>query len=137
MKKSLLFASALALLASTVSAQSFKAQQFDGRLEQRTALAVTPLTKKDLAEQQDFFELDENGDIRVKGNRGFYSNSFISALGKDSTGTGGGGSGFDVLRMWQELKADNAANQIHISHLRDALSGYALLEDLYWNIIND
>lgn len=46
MKKSLLFASALALLASTVSAQSFKAQQFEGRLEQRTALAVTPLTKK-------------------------------------------------------------------------------------------
>lgn len=99
--------------------------------------SITPLTKKDLAEQQDFFELDENGDIRVKGNRGFYSNSFISALGKDSTGTSGGGSGFDVLRMWQELKADNAANQIHISHLRDALSGYALLEDLYWNIIND
>ena len=46
MKKSLLFASALALFATTVSAQSFKAQQFEGRLEQRTALAVTPLTKK-------------------------------------------------------------------------------------------
>lgn len=46
MKKSLLFASALALFATTVSAQGFKAQQFYGRLEQRTALAVTPLTKK-------------------------------------------------------------------------------------------
>lgn len=99
--------------------------------------SITPLTQKDLAEQQDFFELDENGDIRVKGNRGFYSNSFVSALGKDNTGTGGGGSGFDVLRMWQELKADDDRNQIHISHLRDALSGYALLEDLYWNIINN
>lgn len=39
------------------------------------------------------FDIDQNGAVYVKNNRGFYSNSFVSAFGKSSTPGGGGGQG--------------------------------------------
>lgn len=39
------------------------------------------------------FDIDADGAVYVKSNRGFYSNSFVSAFGKSSTSGGGGGEG--------------------------------------------
>ncbi len=75
-----------------------------------------------------WFEVDSNGDIKTKDytsngttkHRGFWSPSFISALGQGSD-SGGGGQG-DVT--WELLKQADT-RPINISHLTGALSGYA------------
>ena len=76
-----------------------------------------------------WFEVDSNGDIKTKDytsngstkHRGFYSPSFISALGQGSDSGGGGGQG-DVT--WQLLEQADT-RPINISHLTGALSSYA------------
>ena len=75
-----------------------------------------------------WFEVDENGDIKTKDytsgsetkHRGFYSPSFISALGQGSDGSAGQG---DVT--WALLADGTDTRQIALSHLTTALSGYA------------
>ena len=77
-----------------------------------------------------WFEVDANGNIKTKDytennetkHRGFYSPSFISALGQGSD-SGGGGQG-DVT--WT-LLAQQATNNrtIHRSYIADILSSYA------------
>lgn len=67
----------------------------------------------------DWFEIID-GNIHVKGNRGFYSDSFISAGGLSS---GGGSGGIDPEAMWQ-LLGDSTNEQIAASHLTTALNGY-------------
>ena len=49
------------------------------------------------------------------------------AFGDDEGGTAGGG--LDVARLWEELEAEGT-EQIHASHLSDALTGYATQSDL-------
>ena len=48
------------------------------------------------------FEIDASGDVYVKDNRGLYSHSFVSAMGKSEAGSSGGGmdreSLFGILR---------------------------------------
>lgn len=80
----------------------------------QTDLASALSTKVDHGESaytnlNDWFEIVD-GNIHVKGNRGFYSDSFISAGGLSS---GGGASGVDLAAVWQSLKTntDDYANQ--------------------------
>lgn len=60
-----------------------------------------------------WFEVDSNGNVKTKdkpnngGHRGFYSESFISALGLNSSG-GGGGGGISETDLWIEL-TDNSS----------------------------
>lgn len=58
---------------------------------------------------------------------GFWTNQYISALGKGSGGSGGGGVG-DVT--WDLLASNSDTRQIALSHLTGALSGYALTAQL-------
>lgn len=68
-----------------------------------------------IREIQDWFEIVD-GNIHVKNNRGFYSDSFISAGGLSD---GGGASGI----TWAALAAATS-EQINLSHLTGALGGY-------------
>lgn len=60
------------------------------------------------------FDIDGNGDVYVTGERGFFSNSFLSARGADAES--GGGGGLDVSAMWSALAA-GTSEQINLSHL--------------------
>lgn len=77
-----------------------------------------------------YFAEDSNQDIFVTNKsdgtpRGFYSNSFVSALGLN-TGGGGGGGGMDEDLLWSILgDGDNPDKQIAVSHLTKALSPYS------------
>ena len=63
------------------------------------------------------FGVDEDGNIYVKDNKGFWSNSFISARGSDpEAGSGGGGGGLDVQAMWYAL-GQPTGEQINVSHI--------------------
>lgn len=91
----------------------------------------------------DYFEEDENGDIKVKDKddgttRGLWSPSFISSKGIDDTASGGS---IDIVRMWEELAAKSSGDEsystiIDESHIPDTiarvsdLSDYATKEDL-------
>lgn len=64
-----------------------------------------------------FFARDENGDVYVKNGRGLYTESFMSAHGKDSVAGGGSGSGgLDVDALWNILGA-STTEQINVSHI--------------------
>lgn len=75
-----------------------------------------------------YFGVDEDGNIYVKGNRGFWSNSFISARGSDPEAGSGGGGGLDVQAMWYAL-AQPTTEKINVSHIpaigMDKVSGLA------------
>lgn len=60
------------------------------------------------------FGVDDNGDIYPKDNRGFWTNSFLSARGADAEA--GGGGGLDVTAMWAALAA-GTSEQINASHI--------------------
>lgn len=63
------------------------------------------------------FDVDEDGNVYVKDNRGFYGNSFISARGSDpEAGQGGGGSGVDMESVWHAL-AQPTTEKINVSHI--------------------
>ena len=62
----------------------------------------------------DYFGVDADGNLYVKGNRGRYTNSFLSARGSDPES--GGGGGLDVTAMWAALAA-GTSEQINLSHL--------------------
>lgn len=60
-----------------------------------------------LRQINEWFGEDSDGNIYVKSNRGFYSNSFISAFGQSDTG-GGGGGGIDLSAMWTNLQINES-----------------------------
>ena len=55
---------------------------------------------------------------------GFWTEQYISALGKNDSG--GSGSGVDMATVWSAL-AGSTDEQINESHLTTALSGYATI----------
>lgn len=69
-----------------------------------------------------YFERDDKG-VRLVG-AGFYSDSFVSALGAGTSGGGGGGA--DLATVWTAL-GNATTEQVNASHLSTALSAYATL----------
>ena len=88
-----------------------------------------------------WFEVDENGNVKTKDyteddslkHRGFYSPSFISALGMGDDG-GGGGQG-DVT--WTLLADNTDTRQIALSHLTGALADYVTTTSLNTTLASD
>lgn len=96
----------------------------DGTLVLGTASVVIPKETKSLDWSQitnkpDYFELDENGDVKVKGGKGLWTESFLSTKGASiDTGTGGDGSGgIGINAMWTELAREDSSRIIDYSHM--------------------
>lgn len=71
-----------------------------------------------------YLELDENGNVRVKDGRNFYTEGELSAGGFSSEGGGGDtGGGIDENKLW-EILGKEGTQQIDASHLQDALSQF-------------
>lgn len=62
------------------------------------------------------FDVDADGNVYVKDNRGFYGNSFISARGSDPGAGSGGSSGVDMESVWYAL-AQPTTEKINVSHI--------------------
>lgn len=62
------------------------------------------------------FDVDENGDVYVTGNRGFWSPTFLSARGSDPEAWQGGTGGLDIDAMWDAL-ATSGTQKIDASHI--------------------
>lgn len=62
------------------------------------------------------FDIDEDGNVYVKDNRGFWSNSFISARSSDPEAGSGGGSGADMASVWYAL-GQPTNEKINVSHI--------------------
>ena len=62
------------------------------------------------------FGVDSDGNVYVKDNRGFYSNSFVSARGSDPEAGSSGGAGLDVDTLWDVLGAATS-EQINAAHI--------------------
>ena len=62
------------------------------------------------------FDIDADGNVYVKDNRGFYGNSFISARGSDPGAGSGGGSGVDMESVWYAL-GQPTTEKINVSHI--------------------
>lgn len=87
-----------------------------------------------------YFAEDSSQDVFVTNKsdgtpRGFYSNSFVSALGLNTGGGSGGGMDEDLL--WSILgDGDNPDKQIATSHLTKALSSYSTTSQMSTAINN-
>ena len=64
----------------------------------------------------DLFGIDGDGNVYVKDNRGFWSNSFVSARGSDPEAGQGGIGGLDVQAMWYAL-GQPTGEKINVSHI--------------------
>lgn len=83
-------------------------------------------------------EVDESGDLHV--DKGLYSDSFVSALGKNSASPSVGG--LDEAAMWEALAATSGTYatsdyQINAVHLTEALADYAKTADLHTHTNKD
>lgn len=96
----------------------------NGTLVLGTASVVIPkettsLDWSQITNKPDYFELDENGDVKVKGGKGLWTESFLSTKGASiDTGTGGDGSGgIGINAMWTELAREDSSRIIDYSHM--------------------
>lgn len=72
-----------------------------------------------------WFDVDEAGNIHTKDNRGFYSESFVSAGGKSTT-EGGGGGGANLTQIWESLQGNNDTFKdrlINVAHIPTLTTG--------------
>ena len=101
--------------ALTISYDGGAAVKFDGS----TALSVTIPSDAQRARWDKIcalFDVDENGDVYVTGNRGFWSPTFLSARGSDPEAWQGGTGGLDIDAMWDAL-ATSGTQKIDASHI--------------------
>lgn len=68
--------------------------------------------------------LDQNGNLHI--DSGLWSDSFISALGQNTSGGGGGGGGIDADAMWGLLQNVGNSEKINIAHLPTGTTGSAV-----------
>ena len=62
------------------------------------------------------FGVDSDGNVYVKGGKGFYGTSFVSSRGSDPEAGQGGGTGVDMDAVWDALAA-GTSEQINASHI--------------------
>lgn len=73
-----------------------------------------------------WFDVDEAGNIHTKDNRGFYSESFVSAGGKSTTEGGGGTGGANLSQVWESLQGNNDTFKdrlINVAHIPTLTTG--------------
>lgn len=78
------------LLVNTV-AEQLQASEVLANFQQHINNSAIHITAAERAVLS-LFGVDDNGDVYVKGDKGFYTNSFVSAKGKSSSAGGGGAS---------------------------------------------
>ena len=79
-------------------------------------------------EMAKWFAKDSDGNIYVVNEKGFYSNSFISALGLSAST--GGGSSFDLLQDWNKYVEDTAKSTALSAYLgKDLLDRIKAVEN--------
>lgn len=67
--------------------------------------------------------------LNIKAMFGFWTEKYISSLGKGSGGSSAGGGGIDTDTLWEQLSGAGS-QQINASHLSTALAGYAKTSSL-------
>lgn len=85
-----------------------KINGLQGELDKK--LNITDFGSKFAAEMANWFKKDTDGNVLVANAKGFYSESFVSALGKSSGGSSSGGSSFDLLQDWNKYDDSTAKN---------------------------
>ena len=76
-------------------------------------LNISDFGNKFATEMANWFKKDTEGNVFVANSKGFYSESFVSAMGKSSGGSSSGGSSsgggsYDRLDNWADYSADRA-----------------------------
>lgn len=84
-----------------------KISGLQGELDKK--LNINDFGNKFAAEMANWFKKDTEGNVFVANAKGFYSESFISALGMNSSGSSGSSS-FDLLQDWNKYDDSTAKN---------------------------
>lgn len=71
-------------------------------------LNISDFGNKFATEMANWFKKDTEGNVFVANSKGFYSESFVSAMGKSSGGSSSGGGSYDRLDNWADYSADRA-----------------------------
>lgn len=71
-------------------------------------LNISDFGNKFATEMAKWFKKDTEGNVFVANSKGFYSESFVSAMGKSSGGSSSGGGSYDRLDNWADYSADRA-----------------------------
>lgn len=71
-------------------------------------LNISDFGNKFATEMSNWFKKDTEGNVFVANSKGFYSESFVSAMGKSSGGSSSGGGSYDRLDNWADYSADRA-----------------------------
>lgn len=83
-----------------------KISGLQGELDKK--LNINDFGSKFAAEMANWFKKDTEGNVFVANSKGFYSESFVSAMGKSSGGSSSGGGSYDRLDNWADYSADRA-----------------------------
>lgn len=84
-----------------------KISGLQGELDKK--LNINDFGSKFAAEMANWFKKDTEGNVLVAHSKGFYSESFISAMGMNSGGSSGSSS-FDLLQDWNKYDDSTAKN---------------------------
>lgn len=84
-----------------------KISGLQGELDKK--LNINDFGSKFAAEMANWFKKDTEGNVFVANDKGFYSESFVSALGMNSSGSSGSSS-FDLLQDWNKYDDSTAKN---------------------------
>lgn len=71
-------------------------------------LNISDFGNKFATEMANWFKKDTDGNVFVANAKGFYSEYFVSAMGKSSGGSSSGGGSYDRLDNWADYSADRA-----------------------------
>lgn len=71
-------------------------------------LNISDFGNKFATEMANWFKKDTEGNVFVANSKGFYSESFVSAMGKSSGGSSSGGGSYDRLDNWTDYAEEKA-----------------------------